>query len=268
MGKAEINLLLDMDGVFYNAEERIPGGDRAVAYLDEHAIPYLFLTNTSSRPRQALVEKLHRFGIPVSAERILTPAVAATQWLRENHVGPVALFVPDATRREFAALKLVAPQEQAAVGAVVIGDMGQAWDFKLLNAAFRLLMQNPPCHLIALGMTRFWKAQDGLRLDAGPYVKALEFATGRQAKVFGKPSAAFYDAALSMLGAAREKTWMLGDDIVNDVEAAQKLGLNAVLTRSGKFTPADLHRGISPDAVIDSIADLPALIEGLDRPCE
>ncbi len=256
-----IYLLLDMDGVFYNAEERIPGGDEAIRFLDTQAIPYLFLTNTSSRPRSKLVQKLQRFDIVVPEEKILTPPVAARRWLQENKVGPVALFVPEATRQEFCSLETVSARQPAA--AVVIGDMGEAWDFSLLNDAFRLLMQNENSMLIALGMTRFWKAEDGLRLDAGPYVKALEFATGRQAKVFGKPSPEFYHAAISMLHASPENTWMLGDDIINDVGAAQKLGLKAVLTRSGKFVPADLQRGVKPDAVIDSIAGLPELLQGI-----
>ncbi|HHB12131.1 MAG TPA: TIGR01458 family HAD-type hydrolase [Chromatiales bacterium] len=250
-------LLLDLDGVLYVGETAIPGAAEAVAWLQRERIPHLFLTNTTSRPRSALVEKLARMGIHIDPGQILTPPVAAVQWLQANAPGPVALFVPEATRAEFAVLDRLPDDAESGAAAVVIGDLGAGWDFATLNRAFRLLMAEPGPPLVALGMTRYWRAPDGLRLDVGAFAHALAYAAGVEPVVLGKPAEPFFRAAIERLGAAPGEVWMIGDDIRGDVEAAQKAGLHGVLVRTGKFRPSDLQSGIRPDAVLDSIAALP-----------
>jgi ribonucleotide monophosphatase NagD (HAD superfamily) len=106
-------------------------------------------------------------------------------------------------------------------------------------------------------MTRFWRASDGIRLDVAPFVAALERATGRRALVLGKPANPFFQSAVGHLGLPAQEIVMFGDDIETDIAGAQKAGLKGVLLRTGKFRPADLEGKIKPDAVLDSIADLP-----------
>lgn len=251
-------ILFDMDGVLYEGDRAIAGAAEAVAWCRAQRIPHLFLTNTTSRPRRALVEKLARLGIVADATEILTPPVAAARWLHQKAHGPVALFVPERTREEFAGLPVAGPDYSGRIAAVVIGDLGHAWEFGALNQAFRLLMAEPRPTLVALGLTRYWRAEDGLRLDAGPFVKALEYASGLEAVVLGKPAAPFFETALALLGTGAAETWMIGDDIRTDIEAAQQAGLCTILVRSGKFRPQDLALGITPDATLASVADLPA----------
>jgi len=141
--------------------------------------------------------------------------------------------------------------------ALVLGDLGKGWDFPTLNRAFRLLMADPSPPLIALGMTRYWRAPDGLRLDVAPFVKALEHAAGVEAVVLGKPAPGFFGEALALVGAGAGNVLMIGDDIVTDVGGAQQAGMAGMLVRTGKYRPADLAGDIRPDAVLDSIADLP-----------
>ena len=235
----------------------MPGAAEAVAWLAGEGIPYRYLTNTTSLPRSAIVDKLAAMGIAAVAEQILTPAVAAVAWLRRHEVARPALFVPDATAREFAALDPLADGAEEGAGAVVVGDLGDGWDFATLNRAFRLLMSAPESPLIALGLTRYWRADDGLRLDAGPVVRALEYAAARTAVVLGKPDAAFYGTAVDDLDLQAAQVVMVGDDIRSDIEGAQRAGLTGVLVRTGKFLPSDLTGEVSPDAVLDSVADLP-----------
>jgi len=249
-------ILFDMDGVLYVGDQGVPGAVETLEWCRAQRIPFLFLTNTSSRPRSALVEKLAHLGITSREADILTPPVAARAWLEERLDGPVALFVPPATAGEFRGLPTV-PREATTAAAVVAGDLGEGWDYATLNAAFRLLMAEPPATLIALGLTRYWQAPDGLRLDVGPYVKALEYASGREAVVLGKPAAPFFRAALEALGLPAESVIMLGDDIRSDVAAAQAVGIRGVMVRTGKFRSADLEGDIRPDAVLDSVAELP-----------
>ncbi len=251
-------VLFDLDGVLYNGDDPIPGAAEAVSLVRKSGLPSLFVTNTTSRPRDALTAKLAGFGVPARADEILTPPVAAATWIRHRRDGCAALFVPDATRREFAGLEAAADGTDAHY--VVIGDLGPAWDYATLNGAFRLLHGHPGRKLVALGMTRFWQSAAGANLDVAPFVAALECATGHEATVMGKPSAAFFLQASSLLGLAPADLLMVGDDLRADVLGAQRAGLRSALVRTGKFRPSDLESGESPDWVLDSVRDLPDLL--------
>jgi HAD superfamily hydrolase (TIGR01458 family) len=250
------SLLIDLDGVLYESDAPVPGAAEAVQWLRDEGVPHRFLTNTTSKPRTAIVEKLAGMGIDVTSDDILTPPVAAARWLAANTDGPVALFIASPTVEEFTALEIASPTDTA-VAAVVVGDYGERWDFDELNRAFRLLMHEPAPVLVALGMTRYWKAEDGLRLDTAPFVSALTTAAGIEPVVLGKPARPFFETALEMLGTSPEDTLMIGDDIQGDIGGAQAAGIAGALVRTGKFRPADLDGDIRPDFVIDSIAELP-----------
>jgi HAD superfamily hydrolase (TIGR01458 family) len=251
-------ILLDLDGVLYQGETVLPGALESVDWVRREGIPHLFLTNTTSRPRAAIRDKLARMGISVAEDEILTPPVAARDWLGERGVSPLALFVPEATEAELAELELLPAGAEQGAGAVILGDLGKGWDFATLNRAFRLLMAEPRPRLIALGMTRYWRAPDGLRLDTAPFVAALQYATGIDPIVLGKPARPFFEAALKALGAEAAETLMVGDDILGDIGGAQAAGIRGLLVRTGKFRRTDLDGDIHPDGVIDSIGDLPA----------
>ena len=163
-----------------------------------------------------------------------------------------------ATAAEFGATPRLDPSAESGAAAVVLGDLGEGWDFRTLNRAFRMLMAEPQPALLALGMTRYWRAADGLRLDVAFFVRGLEHASGAEALVLGKPAPAFFAAALASLGSTADETVIVGDDVVGDVAGGQRAGLKGVLVRTGKFRPADLEGEIRPDAVLDSIADLRA----------
>ena len=94
-------LLIDLDGVLYQGANVIPGAVEAIRWLQKQSIPHVFITNTTSRPRRKIVEKLSSLGFKVSEESILTPPVAACKWLSENASGSTALFVPNNTQEDF-----------------------------------------------------------------------------------------------------------------------------------------------------------------------
>lgn len=247
--------LVDLDGVVYEGDRAVLGAAEAVEWLAAIGLPHLFLTNTTSRPRSAIVAQLARMHVDVAAEEILTPPIAAASWLAEHMDGPVALFVPEATRSEFEGLPISAPG--APTAAVVVGDYGDAWTFAELNRAFRLLMREPRPKLVALGMTRYWKAPDGLRLDTAPFVTALAQAAGIEPIVLGKPAAPFFAAALEMLDVAAADAVMIGDDIRADIQGAQNVGIKGILVKTGKYRDSDLRLGIEPWAMWESLAELP-----------
>jgi phospholysine phosphohistidine inorganic pyrophosphate phosphatase len=250
-------ILFDLDGVLYQGDRTIDGAVEALQWCERNDIPHLFVTNTTSKPRRALVERLSGFGLSVSAEKIFTPPIAAHDYLAAHDAQPVALFVREATRVDFEGLSLLDDAVETGAGSVVIGDIGEGWSFATLNRAFRLLMAKPRPVLVALGMSRYAQGRDGLVLDVAPFIKALEHAADCAAVVMGKPAEGFFHSAVRKLQTSRGETVMIGDDVHADVGGAQAAGLAGVLVRTGKFRDKDLEGSVRPDAVLDSVADLP-----------
>jgi HAD superfamily hydrolase (TIGR01458 family) len=242
--------LIDLDGVLYDDNQPIRGAAEAMAYLREKGYPFRFATNTTMRCRASLRRKLAGFGFEVSEDEIFSAPVAAARYLRQQGQPRVFLLLTEDARRDFAGLEITDQQPDF----VVVGDMGDEVNAALLNKAFRLLLGG--AELIALQKNRYWKTTEGLTLDAGPFVVALEYATGRQARVIGKPSPGFFQLAVDDLGVPPAQVTMIGDDIEVDVGGAQQAGLKGILVRTGKFRETDLQSGIEPDGVMDSIADL------------
>ena len=151
-------LLIDLDGVVYEGATPVAGASAAIDWLRSRKIAHLFLTNTTSRPRSALVEKLAKIGIGAEVDEIFTPSVAAIRWMRELGLKAPALFVPEATAVEFSDFTVLDSDAERGADVVLVGDLGQSWDFAKLNRAFRLLMADPATRLAALGMTRYWRA--------------------------------------------------------------------------------------------------------------
>jgi phospholysine phosphohistidine inorganic pyrophosphate phosphatase len=248
-------LLLDVDGVFYVGDEALPGAIAALGELRELGAELRFVTNTTSKSRRQIVEHLHALGFSVAPEELLTPAATAVRHCHERGHERVALLVPDALREDLAELTASAPGETA--DAIILGDLGAAFDDATLNAAFRMLMDG--AELVALQHNRFYRRGSGLVLDVGAYAAALEYATGREAVVVGKPSPRFFAAALADLGADAADAVMVGDDVEADVGGALDAGLAGILVRTGKYREELVAAsGVVPTATLASIVELPA----------
>lgn len=248
-------LLIDLDGVLYVEEEPIDGAAEAVKAFRDAGLGLRFVTNTTARSRRQTLERLERLGFGVEAEELVTPAVLARRRCQERGHERVALIMNEQVKEDFEGLS----EADADVEAVIMGDLGEAFGFEILNRAFRLVMGG--AELIALQKNRFWRTPDGLSLDAGPFVAAIEYATGSEALVVGKPAASFFELVLSELGTEPGETAMVGDDVETDIGGAIDAGLAGVLVRTGKYRKDFVRRsGIEPTATIDSIAELPGLL--------
>jgi HAD superfamily hydrolase (TIGR01458 family) len=140
-----------------------------------------------------------------------------------------------------------------------MGDLGAAFGYDVLNHAFRQVMDG--ADLIALQKNRYWMRADGLSLDAGPFVAAIEFATNQEAYVVGKPARGFFDQVLADVGVSPAAAAMIGDDVESDIGGALRAGLAAILVRTGKYREESVREsGIEPTEVVDSIADVPRLL--------
>jgi len=251
--------LLDLDGTLYSGGAAVAGAVDAVARLRSRGVPFRLVTNTTSRSRRVLVDRLAGYGFEMRPEEIVTATLAGVELLRAEGYRRVAPFVPASALEDMTGLDLrggTSGKARGTVDAVVLGDLGERWTFALLQEAFEQLMGGAA--LVALSRDRYFRQGERLALDAGPFVAALEYAAGATAAVAGKPSAGFFHAATHSLGLAPgPEIAMVGDDLWSDVEGAQRAGLQGWLVRTGKFREDVLRAAsIAPDRILSSVADL------------
>jgi HAD superfamily hydrolase (TIGR01458 family) len=242
-------VLLDLAGVIYDGNHALPGAIDAVARLHQAGLRLRFVTNTTRSTKQTLLTRLAKLGLDISESELFTPGQAARDWLTAHDSSPVLVVHPN-LGQEFDGLP--AREKRA----VVVGDAGDAFDYTHLNRAFRALIDG--AELIALAKNRTFKDEDGsLSLDAGAFVTALEYASGKTATVLGKPSPDFFAAALSSMDCPLEDVVMVGDDAEADVAGALRAGLaEALLVRTGKYREGDETRFEPPPTA--TVADLAA----------
>lgn len=261
-------LLLDLDGTLYVSDAAVPGAPETVAALRRAGIPFRFVTNTTSRPRAGLVERLQGYGFTAAPEEVLTPVTAAARIARARGCTVVAPFLPAPALADLSDLALVGGTSRLPADrtpqAVLVGDLGEQWTYALMQEAFTYVLDG--ALLIALSRDRYWRRGGVLALDAGPFVAGLEYATSRAAILAGKPSPEFFRAAVASLpaGSAEAGLAMIGDDLWSDVRGAQEAGYRGWLVRTGKFREDALQEsGIVPDRILESITDLREAAEGL-----
>jgi HAD superfamily hydrolase (TIGR01458 family) len=248
-------VLLDLDGVLYVEDEPVEGAREAVAGLRAAGHALRFVTNTTSRSRPATLEKLHRLGFELDENELITPAALAVRHCLQEGRKRVSLVMKDDVKSDFSELE----QDDERPEAVIVGDLGDGFDYGVLNRAFRHLTAG--ADLVALQKNRYWMREDGLSLDVGPFVAALEYAAGIEAYVVGKPAPGFFSEVLADLGVPPAAAAMVGDDVETDVGGALDAGLAGILVRTGKYREEAVREsGIDPTATADSIADVPDLI--------
>ena len=257
MGNA---VMLDIDGVLVVSWEPLPSVVQTVEWLRDQGINFRLVTNTSSRTRRQIAERLSEVGFGVGVDEVITAVSGAARYLDEHYPGARCLVVNEGDLEED--LAEIETTRTTPAEVVLLGGAGPTIGYPTLDVVFKLATDGVP--IVALHRNTKFQTATGPALDMGAFVIGLEAAAGIEIEVVGKPAAAFFNAALADLGAIAMGTIMVGDDLVSDVLGAQAVGMTGVLVRTGKFRPSDLEGAHGrPDHVIDDISGLPALFEEL-----
>ena len=243
-------VLFDLDGVFYVEQQLIPGGIACLNWLREQGIPYRFVSNNTTLSRTNLVAKLKGLGLPVAEQDIVSANYAGVLLLAQRNLKRCHLVLRPEAQLDYPPNCLDHPD------AIVIGDIGNRWDYDLLNTLMNQVLEG--AEIIALHKGRYHEGPSGLVLDSGAFVAALEHATGKQATLVGKPTQTFFNLASHSFGCKPENLIMVGDDLINDIKGAQEMGMHAVLVQTGKYRKALSDESkIKPEGFISSIKELP-----------
>ena len=252
-------ILLDVDGVFHVSGDPIAGGAESVQRLRDAGHRLRFVTNNTTRARATLAEELRGMGVGLDDEELQTTPRAAARTLAGRRVLALTMH---AIVGELEGVELVGEDAEAVLvgGADETPETNLVFSYMNLARAFHELEAG--AQLFCLHKNRWWQTKHGPLLDAGAFVAGLEYAAGTDAIVLGKPSTAYFEAALQALDADADMTWMVGDDIDSDIGGAQRHGMKTVLVRTGKFRPDEVEASrIRPDGIISSIAQLPDWLE-------
>jgi HAD superfamily hydrolase (TIGR01458 family) len=254
-------ILLDIDGVLQVSGEAVLGAPDAVRALRKEGHRLRFVTNNTTRARDQLAGELQAIGFDLVGEDITTTPLAAGKLLQGKRVFALTM---DSIRDDLAeCVELVSDGADAVLlgGADESNETGDVFSYDNLNKAFTELREG--ARLVCLHKNKWWQTSRGPLLDAGAFVAGLEYAAGVKAEIVGKPTAAYFEAALAEVDATPAEAVMVGDDVEADIGGAKAIGMQGVLVRTGKFRPAALRKAEpQPDAVVDSIADLPAYLNG------
>ncbi len=249
--------LIDLDGVLYTGDREIQGAREALEFLRRRKYMVRFVSNTTRKCRKTIADRLSSMGFDIPAEYIFTPPMAAVAFMKNNQKNRCFLLTTGDVYRDFENECIYDPVTP--VDYVILGDAGDNVTYGSMNTAFRYLMNG--ADLIALENDRYWMAPDGLSLSAGPFVQALEFASGKKATIVGKPSKTFFELALRDMGVRANEAAMIGDDIFTDIGGACSMGMRGILVRTGKYRKEEEDQAkVKPDCVIDSIGQLPDIL--------
>jgi HAD superfamily hydrolase (TIGR01458 family) len=249
-------ILLDLDGTLYVGDSPISGAIECLVTLRAQGIALRFLTNTTTKSQQQLIDQLRAMGFTLGDDELISAPVAARialDKLQQQAGRPLRIWplVASAIQNDFS--DFIHDEQQPDY--VVLGDIGERWDLELINRLFNAM--HGGAELIALHKGRFWQTSDGLKADIGFFVAGLEYVCSKQALIMGKPNRDFFQLILDSAGVAASETLMVGDDIDSDVGGAQQMGMRGCLVKTGKFRESYFAQSdVQPDWVLDSIAAL------------
>jgi HAD superfamily hydrolase (TIGR01450 family) len=257
-------VLFDIDGVLVTSWQPIPGAAETLQMLAAHRIACSYLTNTTTRTRRQIAEALSAAGMAVRPDQVVTAAALTAEYVRSKYPGARCLLVNHGdVAEDMPGLDLVYETTEAPE-VILLGGAGPEYSHLTLSRVYEWMTAGVP--VVAMHRSTAWKTTDGLRIDTGMYLVGMEETSGRKAVSVGKPAPAGFLAAAARLGLDPDEMIMVGDDLNNDVLAAQVVGMTGVLVRTGKFGQDTLDRwaanefAMQPNHVIDSVADLPGLL--------
>jgi phosphoglycolate/pyridoxal phosphate phosphatase family enzyme len=262
-------VIFDLDGVIYRGKRLLPHAAEAVAWARERGLAVRFLTNNSTITRDDYSQRLEDFGIPTPPEQVMTSAYATALYLKSRGDGGAKVLVvgEGGLREEIARAGFEVVQSANADGAryVAVG-MDRAFCYDMLCAAMHAILDG--ADFIASNRDTTFPIENGLLPGGGTVVAAIEAAVGRPPVLIGKPTTRMLELILAELGCEPAQVLIVGDRLDTDIKVGRAVGLRTALVLTGISTAEEAGAApneMRPEWVIESLAQLPALLERLTQ---
>ena len=234
----------------YQEGKAIPGSISFIKYLEKINFPYVFLTNTTTKPRKLIAKNLESYGLKVNHTKIITPLVVTNNYLEKNKISKAAFIFNKSCLSDFPNVQ----DDKNTPEAIILGDIYKKFSWKSLNEIFHLALKSKK--LIAFHKNRVGTRNGEVGLDLGPFVKCVEFALNKNFKLVGKPNSSFFKTAINFLKVNPKNALMVGDDINVDVYGAKRSNIPTCLVKTGKFSFQKNLFNIQPDLIVNNLASL------------
>ncbi|KXG44695.1 TIGR01457 family HAD-type hydrolase [Tepidibacillus decaturensis] len=259
-----IGFLIDLDGTMYHGGVAIPHAPSFIQHLRERGIPFLFVTNNSSRTPKMVADHLNKLGIPAHEHEIYTSAQATAQYIIDYKLGKNVYMIGESGLE--AALEEVGIQISEGINEgkeqidAVIQGIDRAFNYQKLTKAVQLIHQGArfiitnPDHLLPSDK----RPQPG----AGSIAAAIQAASKKEPVVIGKPSPIIMEYAITKLmsqapSLSRANIWVVGDNLHTDIQAGIKAGLSTALVLTGITKADDLNlSSFQPQIVVNDLFEL------------
>lgn len=250
-------LILDLDGCVYVGDQPTPGAVEAIEALREARKGVAFVTNDPRHAGEDYVRRLWGMGVRASLADVVTVGAATQHLLAETRTGRTAFVIgTEAMHRHVrdAGLRILNGTDLATRAEVVMVAGTEDLVYRDLRDA-SLAVRNG-ADFLAAGRDPTYPTESGLWPGTGAILAAVERASGREAKVIGKPEPQLFRTALERLGSGR--TLVVGDRLDADVAAAARAGLDAALVLTGGTSAEEAEAAGEPRplTVAASLAEL------------
>ena len=263
--------ILDVDGTVVRGEEQLPGAAKGLAALESRAVPRLFVSNNPTRPPTAYAEKLRRAGVDAAPDEVLTAGASTVSYLGRHHPGETVYLVGERGLRDQLASAgfdvVVAgrhgnPERGVDVAVVSID---REFDYDTLTTAVRTI-RTEELPVVGTDPDAVIPAAAGDVPGSGAMIAAVAGAVERDPEaVLGKPHEITRELALSRLDCEPAACLVVGDRLDTDI-ALGAGEMTSVLVRSGVRDEARIeHSSITPDFVVDSLAEIGSIVDGEGR---
>lgn len=250
--------MIDMDGTVYKGGDLIPGATDFISYLKRSGIPFVFLTNNSSHSRDHYYRKLVRMGFDVSMDNVLTSNIATIRFVLSERPGKRVYVVgsPDVIEEVRAAGVNVVDEDPD----IVYLTFDRTITYDKINKAYKALCNG--AELIATHPDDVCPTETDYDIDIGPFIRMFEQMCQTRAVVVGKPNGLMLEMAALHMGVDPKGTVMVGDRLYTDIRMGELAGTATILVLSGETSRKDLEESdINPTYVLDSVADIPRMLE-------
>lgn len=248
--------LLDLDGTIYLGDKVIPAGKRFIERLQQQHIPYLLVTNNSSRLPNEVVHRLKtNFDIEVQESEVYTSSMATAEYLDELNRGKkVYVIGQDGLKHMLIKYGYHIVDSHCDYPDYVVVGLDQQLTYEKLKEASLSILQG--AQFIGTNPDRNIPTHEGLFPSAGPTLSYLETATQVTPTIIGKPNAIMMDHAVSHLGVSKDEVVMVGDNYETDIKAGLNNHIPSLLVLSGFTKKEDIpHLEEMPTHIVDSLDD-------------
>jgi HAD superfamily hydrolase (TIGR01450 family) len=258
-------LLLDLDGVVYRGQQLLPGARELVDWADATTRKVVFVSNNSFASPAEVTAKLARLGVPRPEGRVVTAGSAAARLLARRFPGGrvYALAVPSVAAmlsEEGLRLAWQDAEDEHIPDAVLVG-LDRTLTYDRLRRGLRAILGGAA--FVAVNRDPRLPIEHGFEPGTGSIVVSLEYASGQQAEVVGKPEPGLVREALALAGVAPDQALLIGDGLDLDIVAGHRAGVESTVVLTG-LTSADEARTAQGERAPDATyRDLPELLTRL-----